>query len=172
MTSSLRSPRLLLRPVQPDDLEDLVRILAEPEVARWWPDFDRERIRNEMIASDPELVIFAIAHTGELAGAIQFGEETDPQYRHASVDLFLGTRWQGRGLGPEAIRTLVAHLFETRGHHRLVIDPASENTHAIRAYAKVGFRIVGTMCQYERGPGGVWRDGTLMELLARDFTGA
>ena len=172
MTTPLRSPRLLLRPLRPDDLDDLARILAEPEVARWWPDFGRERIREEMIVPDPELVIFALEHEGRLAGLIQYGEETDPQYRHASIDLFLGASSHGAGLGPEAIRTLVAHLFDARGHHRLVIDPAADNTRAIRAYEKVGFRTVGTMRQYERGPDGTWRDGVLMELLARDFAGA
>ena len=50
--------------------------------------------------------------------------------------------------------------------HRITIDPAAANTAAIRAYEKVGFRPVGVMRSYERGPDGTWHDGLLMELLA------
>jgi aminoglycoside 6'-N-acetyltransferase len=77
---------------------------------------------------------------------------------------------QGRGLGPEAVRTVARWLFETRGHHRITIDPSAANARAIQAYAKVGFRPVGVMRRYERGPDGTWHDGLLMDLLAGDLT--
>ena len=106
---------------------------------------------------------------GAIAGSIQYEEVTDPQYRSAGIDIFLGAAWQGRGLGREAIRVLVRHLFETRGHHRLTIDPAAANERAIRCYEAVGFSRVGVMRQYERDDDGVWHDGLLMELLADDW---
>lgn len=90
-------------------------------------------------------------------------------YRHASVDVFLATSHHGRGLGTEAIRLLARHLFEDRGHHRLTIDPAADNAAAIRAYEKAGFRPVGIMRGYERGPDGAWHDGLLMDLLREEF---
>ena len=64
------------------------------------------------------------------------------------------------------MRTLARHLFEVRGHHRLTIDPAAANTRAIRAYERVGFKPVGVLRQYERGPDGTFRDGLLMDMLA------
>ena len=76
---------------------------------------------------------------------------------------------QGRGLGPDAIRTLARHLFERDGHHRLTIDPAVGNERAIRAYARVGFKPVGRMRQYQRFPDGTWRDALLMDLLADEL---
>jgi aminoglycoside 6'-N-acetyltransferase len=90
-------------------------------------------------------------------------------YRHAGMDIFLTTSRQGGGLGKEAIRVLARYLFEERGHHRLTIDPAAENAGAIRAYERVGFRAVGIMRKYERGPDGVWRDGLLMDMLEEEF---
>lgn len=166
MNDSLRSQRLLLRPPRDEDLPELVRILAEPEVARWWYGFGPERVRAELIHPDSDVTVFVLEHEGRVIGAIQFGEEADPQYRHASIDLFLGARDWGKGLGPEAIRTLAEYLFRERGHHRIVIDPAADNVRAIRTYEKAGFRRVGVMRQYERGPDGTWHDGLLMELLA------
>ncbi len=85
------------------------------------------------------------------------------------MDIFLTTPRQGEGLGTEAIRLLASYLFGERGHHRLTIDPAAENVGAIRAYERVGFRAVGIMRKYERGPGGVWRDGLLMDMLEEEF---
>jgi aminoglycoside 6'-N-acetyltransferase len=64
---------------------------------------------------------------------------------------------------------LARYLIEERGHHRLTIDPAADNAAAIRAYEKVGFRPVGRMRSYERGPDGTWHDGLLMDLLADEL---
>ena len=75
----------------------------------------------------------------------------------------------GRGVGTEAVRRVVRHLIDVRGHHRITIDPAAANAAAIRAYEKAGFRRVGVMRRYERDTGGDgWHDGLLMELLADD----
>ena len=100
---------------------------------------------------------------------VQAWEEPDPMYRHAGIDIAIRAAWQGIGLGPDAIRALARHLIEERGHHRLIIDPAAHNARAIKAYERVGFKPVGVMREYERGPDGTWHDGLLMELLRDDF---
>ncbi len=149
----------------------MLRLLRHPEVARWWHGYDAQRVWDELIVGDDDVTVRVIerAEDAQVVGAIQFSEQTDPDYRHAGLDLFLGAGFQGQGLGQEAIRAVVEHLFFEHGHHRLVIDPAVANTRAQRTYAQVGFRTVGTMREYERGPDGTWHDGVLMELLARDY---
>jgi aminoglycoside 6'-N-acetyltransferase len=108
---------------------------------------------------------------GDVRGMVQYGEEADPDYRHASIDVFLDPAVHGRGVGPDTVRTLARYLIGERGHHRLVIDPAADNAAAIRCYEKVGFRRVGLMRRYERDPDGRgWHDGLLMELLADELT--
>jgi aminoglycoside 6'-N-acetyltransferase len=154
-------------PVGPEHVEALVRILAEPSVARWWNE-PPEEARTWLLEPDEGEIGFAILDAGErqVIGYIQAAEESTPMYRHAGIDLFLTTDRQGQGIGPEAIRLLAHWLIEERGHHRLTIDPAADNVRAIRAYEKLGFRPVGIMRQYERGPDGTWHDGLLMDLLA------
>ena len=49
---------------------------------------------------------------------------------------------------------MARYLVHDRGHHRLAIDPAVANERAIRAYQRVGFKPVGVMRPYERGPDG------------------
>ena len=168
---TLEGPGLRLRPATPADLPALAELLAEPEVARWWVHEPLDAAVAELLEVDDDTVILALEVDGAVAGLIQFSEELTPDYRHAGIDLFVGTAWQGRGLGPAAIRLVARHLFEVRGHHRLTIDPALANERAIRAYEKVGFRRVGVMRRYERGSDGTWHDGLLMDLLREELTG-
>jgi aminoglycoside 6'-N-acetyltransferase len=166
--ATLQGERVTLRPVRAADADYLEEILGEPEVLRWWGAWDAERVRRELIDAEDE-VVYAIEAGGEVVGAVQYGEETTPDYRHASLDIFLATEWQGQGFGSEALRLLAGYLFDERGHHRLTIDPAAANERAMRAYERVGFRPVGVMREYERGPDGTWHDGLLMDLLASEF---
>jgi aminoglycoside 6'-N-acetyltransferase len=165
---AIRTERLFLREPEEADLPALVAILREPEVARWWPGFDETEARLALLGRD-DVTVLAIEHQGRPIGAIQFHEQADPSYRHAGVDLFLASDFQGKGLGGEAVKGVARHLFAARGHHRIVIDPAAENVRAIRAYQRVGFRQVGVMRQYERGSNGQWHDGVMMELLKDDL---
>jgi len=168
--SSLRGASVTLRPASEADVPALAAIRATPEVHLRWsggPDFVAE-VRADL--ADPDTVVYAIEYDRRLVGAIEYHEETDPMYRHAGIDIFLDPSVHGRGLGTDAVRTLARHLLRDRGHHRLTIDPAADNTPAIRSYQKVGFRPVGVMRQYERGPDGQWHDGLLMDLLAEDLT--
>ena len=165
----LYGERVTLRPVRSADADRLLEILREPEVSRWWGDNDAESVREELVEPPADTVAYAIEADGELIGAVTVHEETDPDYRHANLDIFLATAWQGRGLGTEALRVLARHLFDERGHHRLAIDPAAENERAIRAYEQIGFRPVGVMRAYERGRDGSWHDGLLMDLLAGEL---
>lgn len=152
---------LRLRTLAAGDEAELIRIHETPEVMRWWdapaPGFPWD---------EPESTRFTIEVDGAVAGLIQFWEEPEPRYRHASIDLFLDPALHGRGLGTEAVRRVVRHLVDQLGHHRITIDPAAANAAAIRAYEKAGFRAVGVMRGYERDAGGDgWHDGLLMELL-------
>jgi aminoglycoside 6'-N-acetyltransferase len=166
----LRGSSVMLRPIVPDDAAGLATILATPEVARWWPAYDRARVDAEYLVAQDDVSVWAIVVDDRLVGLIQASEENEPEFRHASIDLFLDPAVHRRGLGPDAIRAVARHLIEDRGHHRLTIDPAADNEHAIRAYEKVGFRPVGRLRRYQRFPDGSWRDGLLMELLAEELS--
>jgi aminoglycoside 6'-N-acetyltransferase len=161
----LAGPRVVLRSASGADAPRLTSIRAEPEVERRWGILEDGEM-DEFVRDDKT---FVIEVDGEIVGAVQYGEVEDPMYRSASIDLYVTTPWHGHGLGSEAVRILAWHLIKDRGHHRLTIDPAADNVAAIRAYEKAGFRPVGVMRSYERGPDGTWHDGLLMELLAEEF---
>ncbi len=160
----LTGERVVLRPVTPADRARLLEIRSTPAVRRWWgtPTDDDEDIETHR---------FVVEFDGRAVGLVQYGEELDPMYRHANIDIYLDPADHGRGLGRDAVRTLARYMFEVLGHHRLVIDPAAANHRAISTYAAVGFRSVGVLRAYERDAEGTdWHDGLLMDMLSSELT--
>jgi aminoglycoside 6'-N-acetyltransferase len=162
----LQGARVVLRLVEPSDAAAFARILRTPEVAARWPG-DPDELAHEL--PDVDAVGYAVLFDGAVIGFVQYGENDDPMYRHAGIDLFLDPAVHGRGLGRDTVRAVARHLLTDRGHHRLVIDPSADNHAAIRCYTAVGFKRVGVMRRYERGPDGTFHDGVLLDLLAEDF---
>jgi aminoglycoside 6'-N-acetyltransferase len=165
---ALTGAEVELRPATPADVPALAAVRGTPGVrARWRGPAD---VTPEIVESieDESLHYLAIWRDGRIVGAIQWAAEDDPEYRHASIDIYLDPAVHGRGVGEDAVRTLATHLVDDEGFHRLVIDPAADNAAAIRCYTKVGFKPVGIMRQYERDETG-WHDGLLMDLLAAEL---
>jgi aminoglycoside 6'-N-acetyltransferase len=165
----LHGERVMLRPAVLADMTTMVAIRAMPEVRQRWRGEDLSAEFVEDINS-PDLQLLAIVLDGGIVGGIQWSEEAEPDYRHATMDIYLRPEVHGQGIGSDAIRTLAKHVFNARDHHRIIIDPAADNAAAIRCYTKVGFQPVGLMRQYERGLDGEWHDALLMDLLAQDLT--
>lgn len=162
----LHGSSVRLRVTRPDDRTALVAIRSTPEVRRRWRGGDLAAEFDADLA-DTEVVRLTIEDDdGTIVGLIQFSEETDAEYRHASIDIYVDPAKHRRGIAIDAIRTVVDHLVDDGGHHRLTIDPAADNEPAIRCYSQAGFRPVGVLRQYERRADGTWADGLLMELLA------
>jgi len=170
LAGELAGQQVRLRPAKDADIPALAAIRATPEVRRWWRGGDDLSTAVAEDLADSGVHSYVIEHDDRVVGEIQWYEETEPDYRHAGIDIYLDPEVHGRGLGADAVRTLARHLLFDRGHHRLTIDPAADNEAAIRCYRKVGFRAVGIMRQYERGEDGTWHDGLLMDLLASDLT--
>ena len=166
---TLHGELVVLRPIRPDDRDALVEVLADPSVVAVWDTRGPENSADEILAGDAHWTPWAIEVDGEFAGSIQAAENDDEDYKSAGIDIFMHSRFQGRGLGTDAVRTLARYLIEVRGHHRLTIDPASDNARAIWTYEKVGFKPVGVMRRYERGVSGTYHDGLLMDMLADEL---
>ena len=142
---------VVLRPTTAPHVPLFLAILGHPEIAKWWGGYDLERVRRELLGPHG----YAIELAGDVVGLIIYREELDPDHRHA-------------GLGCDALRAMAGFLFG-RGHHRVTIDPGAHNARAIRSCERAGFRSVGIMRRYERGPDGEWHDGLLMDLLVDDL---
>ena len=54
--------------------------------------YDQARVEAEFLADEPNLTVYGIEHAGRLIGLIQATEEPEPDFRHASIDLFVTLR--------------------------------------------------------------------------------
>ena len=162
----LHSDVVVLKPLVFDHAARLREIRGEPAVHAWWG-----RMEDEFPFDEPESTRFTIWVDGQVAGMVQYGEEEEPEYRHAWVDIFVATEFHGRGVGTDAVRTMVRHLVDDRRHHRITIDPSVDNVAAVRAYEKAGFRPIGVMELAERSPDGRWRNALFMEQVFPDVAG-
>ena len=161
-----------LEPATAEHVPALAAIRRTPEVHEFWrggDDLDAAVIED---LQEPGSTPYVIEFSSRVVGWIQWSAEEDPDYRYASIDIYLDPAARGRGLGTDAVRTMARHLIDEHGHHRLEIDPAADNAAAIRCYEKVGFRPVGIRRRSERGNDGSWHDGLLMDLLADEFAPA
>jgi aminoglycoside 6'-N-acetyltransferase len=149
----VRDSEIELRTFRAGDDEGLQRILAEPEVKRWWPVPDYVRDAGWIVLVD-----------SRTAGWVEFHEESNPWYPSVAFDIAITSSLHGRGYGRRILR-LVIDRFAAAGHHRFTLDPNVENARAIRCYESLGFRRVGVMRCYERSAAGGWNDGLLMELI-------
>ncbi|MDH6122878.1 aminoglycoside 6'-N-acetyltransferase [Kitasatospora sp. GAS204A] len=160
---------VVLRRATPGDAPDFRAALERDEVARWWTRNGWLDVEGDLARLDHRHL--AIVADGAMVGMIQWWEEDSPVCPYATIDMFLHPDYHRHGYGSDALRTLVDWLLGPAGHHRVTIDPATDNTAAISCYEKVGFRRVGVLRQYGKDDAGQWRDALLLDLLADDLAG-
>ncbi|MFV0318273.1 MAG: GNAT family N-acetyltransferase [Microthrixaceae bacterium] len=167
-----------LRPATMDDLDLLLEFFADPVIERWWFPHDSKKVSDMIrLSSSPVTetndeehfagwVVLARDGDGEtFAGWIQAWEDLDPEYPSASIDIAIAATFHGKGVAGDSLRLVMDYLVRRRGHHRITIDPETDNARAVAAYRKAGFRDVGVMRHYCRRPDGTLSDGLLMEYV-------
>ena len=125
-----------LRPAGADDVDRLVAWHADPEVSRYWDDetFTRGEMQQRLARGDVEAWIVE-------EGIVEEGREPVGylQVHPDGLDMFLIPAARGRGLGPDAARTMAEHLLRERGRERVTVDPYAWNEFAVRAWERAGF---------------------------------
>ena len=104
----------------------------------------------------------------EAVGFISLGD-IDKDNMKAEVGMLIGEKklWH-RGLGTDALVTLLRHLFIELGFHRVGLEVFEYNNRAKSVYEKIGFRVEGLQRQ------GLFRNGRyydiiLMGILQEEF---
>ena len=92
----LTDGELSLRALGEGDEEAVLAMLAEPEVARWWPTPDFVRDSGWVIAVD-----------GAAAGWLEYHEEDYAWYPSVAFDIVLTSSLHGRGYGRRVLRLAI-----------------------------------------------------------------
>lgn len=144
----LETDRLILRPWEENDADELYRYAQDPAVgpiAGWPPhtsvENSREIIRD--VLSAPETYAVILKETGRPIGCVGFllGENGNVSMKDDEAELgyWLGAPYWGRGLIPEAARELVRHGFEDMGLNRIWCGNFEGNDNSQRVWGKLGF---------------------------------
>ena len=171
----IQGPQLHLRPITPDDSPVLVRWLNDPEVidAFGRPSADvAEAGGDGGESAGLPCWVFIIEDHGRPIGGIQYFHDRPSAPWSAGIDIFIGeSEARDRGLGTEALRTLLQYLFETKRVNRVTICPEPSNRRAVRAYEKAGFHVDGVLRRHMKIDGR-WVDISFMTLLDVDWPAA
>jgi aminoglycoside 6'-N-acetyltransferase len=127
--------RTTLRPVEENDVDQLLAWHADPEVSRFWDDetFARESMLARL--ARPDVTPYLVLAAGVPIGYLQVWSYNE----QGGLDMFLEPSARGRGLGPDAGAAMARHLLEERAWARVTVDPYLWNVHAVRAWRKAGF---------------------------------
>lgn len=163
---ALRTERLLLRPLRPDDAAPLfalfnnwnvVRLLSSPP----WPytRADAEWFVSQVIAHSPELNedALAIACEGAFIGVLGVRlREAGALQRGAgpNIGYWIGEPFWGRGLMSESVRVVVQHIFKSTGADAVYSGAFAENAASLRVQEKTGFVRDGDTTLFSKPRGG------------------
>jgi RimJ/RimL family protein N-acetyltransferase len=148
---SLTGAGITLREWRPDDLDDLVELLDEADVARWTPitsPFDVEAgvaylKRASQGRTSGQRIQLAITTDGErpLGEALLFGY--DAGRSEAELGYVVGAAHRGRGLATRALGLLSGYARRELALVRLIlrIDPGNAASRAVAR--RCGFRPTG-----------------------------
>ena len=178
MAFRLESERLVLRPFRAADVDALHAYRNDPDVGRYqgWsaPTLEEARAfvqrQSELEPGEPGVraqIAIESKRTGALLGDLFLDTSEDDQAR---VGFSLAHANQGEGLATEALTTLLSHLFETRGTHRVTALTLAANTRSIALLERVGMRREAHHVQSARFEG-AWVDEFVYALLRDEWRG-
>jgi aminoglycoside 6'-N-acetyltransferase len=151
-------PAIAFVPVAHEHLPMLRGWLCEPHIREWWGEPETELgYIVDMVEGRDSTRPYIFCVNGEPTGYIQVwfvGPRQTEEWSkenpwlmklpsHAvGVDLSIGEEHNlSKGIGSAVLRRFVG-MLNAEGHTAIIIDPDPENTRAVRAYTKAGFRPV------------------------------
>ena len=164
-TRTIETERLRLRRFTMDDAEDMYRSWAcDPQVTKYltWPAHESAEVSRAILAlwipqyEDGAFFNWAIEwkETGAVIGnisVVRLFEELEA----ADIGYCLGRAFWGRGIMTEALRAVMAFLFDEAGLNRVAASHDANNPGSGRVMEKAGMRYEGIMRQAGRNNTGV-----------------
>ena len=171
MTRDIPSVKLTFRPFVADDIPLLHKWLNEPHVSEWWfmDDGKRnptlEQVRSQwmrridkagrvncyIVLLDTRPIVYIqwylVSDFPESMALVSESKNV------AGIDVFIGEAdCLYRGLGPIMLKKFLKDIvFAIPEMQSCIVDPEPENTSAIRAYEKIGFKHSHTVWDAESG---------------------
>jgi RimJ/RimL family protein N-acetyltransferase len=170
MTTSARLPFPIsvtgdgvhLREWRPEDLQYLVALLDDPDIARFTPmtsPFDQEAAeaylaRARQARTSGQRIQLAITVDGgePLGEVLLFGLDTG--LREAELGYLVGAQHRRRGLASRSLALLIGYARNTLGLERLLLRIDPSNAASVAVALRAGFRITTDAPILQEGPYG------------------
>ena len=171
---TLTGEMLVLRPIGPQDVEQILESVNDPESRRLTGSattYTRSQIvdRVDQLATADDRIDLAVTRNGsdEYLGEIVL-DAIDRHVGSASLRLAMRPRYRGRGYGTEAIELVLGLAFDGLGLHRVGLQVLAINARAQSVYENIGFRVEGRLREAFRD-GRRRCDAVVMGLLADEY---
>lgn len=144
----LTTERLVLRPWRLSDLEDFYEYASVDgvgQMAGWKPHENKEESLAVLRRFIDGKKTFALVYEGKVIGSLgieRYKEEKFPEFdgkRCREIGYVLSKSYWGRGLMPEAVRKVIAYLFEEVGLDAVFCAHYLSNHQSARVQEKCGF---------------------------------
>jgi len=176
---ALETERLLLRPIEETDLDEMVQYRGDPEVCRYLP-------------FEPQTAVGIRARSGHLFGSVSLEGERggislgvvrraddaligdvllfhpDPTHGTVEIGWVMHPDAAGQGYATEACRAVLDAAFRVYGVRRVVARIAAKNTSSARLAERLGMRLEARLVENEWFKG-VWGDELDYAILAREW---
>jgi RimJ/RimL family protein N-acetyltransferase len=159
---TLTGDGIILREWRSEDLDDLVIMLDEPDIARWTPmpspfDVDAgiaylKRAYQGRVSGRRIQLAITVDGAEPLGEVLLFG--VDATTREAELGYLVGERHRRRGLASRALSLLSAYAQGNLNLSRLVLRIDPGNTASTAVARRCGYRLTGEAPILQEGPYG------------------
>ncbi|MCD6267397.1 MAG: GNAT family N-acetyltransferase [Thermotogaceae bacterium] len=174
----LKGEKVILRPVEPDDVERIVSHINDEEVRSYlqmvFPlNTTREREWVENLYKDQKNLVFGIVPRNNevIVGTTSFHNiDWIDRVAEFGIVIFDKASWN-MGFGTEAIRLMLKYAFEHLNLHKVFLRVYEYNERAIHVYEKCGFKMEGRL-RKQRFKWGKYHDVLIMGILDEEYFGS
>jgi RimJ/RimL family protein N-acetyltransferase len=176
-TYPITTARLLLRPFQPADLDDLYAIQSREDVTRYlyWGARTRveaagqleRRLAMDRLTGEGDILVLAVVLDGTVIGDVNLNWRS-VEHQQGEFGFVFHPDHHGRGYAGEAAVEMLRLGFDDLKLHRIIGRADGRNTASARLMEKLGLRKEAYFVQNEVVKG-EWTDEVVYAMLASEW---
>ena len=183
INSGIESERLLMRAYKPEDgpLYYAASVRNREHLSEFESDNVLMQLKNEdhaeviinnlkaaWVAGDHFFIGIFEKATDEWVGQV-YVEPTNRELPEFAIGYVADTKYEGKGYITEAIKAVLAVLFEDSGAHRVKADCNENNVRSWRLLERCGFTREGHLRENKKNADGSFHGDYLYGLLRREY---
>jgi RimJ/RimL family protein N-acetyltransferase len=175
----LSTERLVIRPFQESDYQDLYEYLSLEETYRYEPGKpisleEAKKITSERAAGTDFWAVTLKDNNNKLIGHLSFIQMEPKDFLTWEIGFIFNPGYQKKGYATEASRALIGYAFREMGTHRVVGFSATENPASWRVLEKCGMKREGcrrknAFFRKDKYGKPCWLDSYEYAILAEDY---